>query len=384
MTKTKIPINPQSSIMRITKTLFLAVLLLSSMAAISQIKNPYKSIGKKSETLTLSNGKYEEFFDEDSIQQIGTALVNVRTQKVVKLLSEEEAKDRLENEKGSRFLSVDPISSAFPELTPYQYASNNPVMNIDLDGLEGMAGNMASPGKWHIPGDANDDGHLTKEELKQGGTIMTVTALLPVEVFVTKGWITRTLTASQVLGAVEHNRAKTPEGRAAQDQRRNEALADAFITWGMGKMIGVSFNMTSELMGVMKNRLSYVRGFKGFREDYAAYVDLREKVFTRTYGKGSVLYQYQTKDGRLGNFFVESTSTTPEQVGLMSEDYTRLFKIELKEKVEVLVSKHEKGVEYWRDFDKAVKRKTAGGGEQLFTTEINSTNANITEITKPK
>jgi RHS repeat-associated protein len=38
-----------------------------------------------------------------------------------------------------RFFRVDPLSEKFYELTPYQYASNNPVTNIDLDGLEGIA-----------------------------------------------------------------------------------------------------------------------------------------------------------------------------------------------------------------------------------------------------
>ncbi|WP_123891887.1 RHS repeat domain-containing protein [Chitinophaga costaii] len=35
-----------------------------------------------------------------------------------------------------RFLSVDPIALKFPELTPYQFASNTPIQAIDLDGLE--------------------------------------------------------------------------------------------------------------------------------------------------------------------------------------------------------------------------------------------------------
>jgi len=35
-----------------------------------------------------------------------------------------------------RFLSVDPIYKQYPELTPYQFASNTPIQAIDLDGLE--------------------------------------------------------------------------------------------------------------------------------------------------------------------------------------------------------------------------------------------------------
>ena len=38
----------------------------------------------------------------------------------------------------SRFLSVDPVSPKYPDLTPYQFASNNPIKFIDIDGLERM------------------------------------------------------------------------------------------------------------------------------------------------------------------------------------------------------------------------------------------------------
>lgn len=35
-----------------------------------------------------------------------------------------------------RFLSIDPLTNDYPELTPYQFASNRPIDGIDLDGLE--------------------------------------------------------------------------------------------------------------------------------------------------------------------------------------------------------------------------------------------------------
>ena len=41
-----------------------------------------------------------------------------------------------------RFLSVDPLTQEYPELTPYQFASNTPIWAIDIDGLEG---GIASP-----------------------------------------------------------------------------------------------------------------------------------------------------------------------------------------------------------------------------------------------
>ena len=41
---------------------------------------------------------------------------------------------RLYNPAIARFLSVDPITKDYPELTPYQFASNKPINSIDLDG----------------------------------------------------------------------------------------------------------------------------------------------------------------------------------------------------------------------------------------------------------
>lgn len=43
---------------------------------------------------------------------------------------------RIYNPRVARFLSVDPLTKTYPQLTPYQFASNNPVKYIDLDGRE--------------------------------------------------------------------------------------------------------------------------------------------------------------------------------------------------------------------------------------------------------
>ncbi|MDI9364935.1 MAG: RHS repeat-associated core domain-containing protein [Flavobacterium sp.] len=49
---------------------------------------------------------------------------------------------RIYDSRVGRFLSVDPIAKEYPELTPYQFASNTPIWAIDIDGLEG---GIASP-----------------------------------------------------------------------------------------------------------------------------------------------------------------------------------------------------------------------------------------------
>jgi len=40
-----------------------------------------------------------------------------------------------------RFTGVDPISDQFPHLSTFNYASNDPVLNIDLHGLQGANSN---------------------------------------------------------------------------------------------------------------------------------------------------------------------------------------------------------------------------------------------------
>ncbi len=42
-----------------------------------------------------------------------------------------------------RFISKDPLTKKYPELTPYQFASNTPIMGIDLDGCELLPTNKA-------------------------------------------------------------------------------------------------------------------------------------------------------------------------------------------------------------------------------------------------
>ena len=43
---------------------------------------------------------------------------------------------RIYNPRIGKFLSTDPLTKNYPMLTPYQFASNSPIANIDLDGLE--------------------------------------------------------------------------------------------------------------------------------------------------------------------------------------------------------------------------------------------------------
>ena len=100
--------------------------------------NPFESLGAKNiKVLTLSNGKYNEFFDNDTIVQIGTVLFNTVTNQVVAFVKTDTSysEANLKPEITSRWLSPDPLAHQFPAWSPYNYVSDNPILNIDKLGL---------------------------------------------------------------------------------------------------------------------------------------------------------------------------------------------------------------------------------------------------------
>ncbi|MFM7857912.1 MAG: hypothetical protein ACKO96_39820, partial [Flammeovirgaceae bacterium] len=52
-----------------------------------QAQQPFESYGYKVKVATLSNGKYQEFFDQDTIVQIGTVVMNRLSGKLLYFVS---------------------------------------------------------------------------------------------------------------------------------------------------------------------------------------------------------------------------------------------------------------------------------------------------------
>lgn len=112
----------------------LALLLVSQLAAFSQ--NPFEKYGYKPRIHTLSDGKYQEFFDNEDIVRIGTALYNTQTQKIVGYVEEDSTKyQQLEAELASRWMSLDPMAEEYPRWSPYNYAGDDPINKYDPNGM---------------------------------------------------------------------------------------------------------------------------------------------------------------------------------------------------------------------------------------------------------
>lgn len=108
--------------------------LFSSQAINAQ--DIFKKYGFDKEPLTLSNGRYNEFFSNDEIVQIGTVLLNTKNNQVVSFIEEDTTKNSYSAELSSRWLSIDPLAAKYPQVSPYVFVLNNPLIFIDPDGRE--------------------------------------------------------------------------------------------------------------------------------------------------------------------------------------------------------------------------------------------------------
>lgn len=127
----------------------IAILLNSHLTSAQDI---FKKHGFDKEPLTLSNGRYNEFFSNEEVVQIGSILLNTKTNQVIAFIEEDTAKASYLAELSSRWLSPDPLAAKYPQVSPYVYVSNNPIFYIDPDGRENIpallwaAKNMANKG----------------------------------------------------------------------------------------------------------------------------------------------------------------------------------------------------------------------------------------------
>ena len=99
--------------------------------------NPFAKFGYKAKVATLSNGKYLEFHDLDTIVTIGSIRFHVDKMQIVGLIERDSLNPDAQpiGDATGRWISVDPLSEEFPEWSPYSFSYNSPISYNDPTGM---------------------------------------------------------------------------------------------------------------------------------------------------------------------------------------------------------------------------------------------------------
>ncbi|UXX80879.1 hypothetical protein N7E81_07170 [Reichenbachiella carrageenanivorans] len=114
----------------------LGLVFLFSITTLSYSQNPFDDIGipdSEVPVLTLSNGEFQEFHDQERFVQIGSVLFDTETMLIAQMNYVDTAYSEatLEPEVTSRWLTDDPMRQY---ASPYVGMGNDPVNQIDPDG----------------------------------------------------------------------------------------------------------------------------------------------------------------------------------------------------------------------------------------------------------
>lgn len=111
-------------------------LLVMGSLAVVQAQNAFEQFGHKDRVLTMTNGRFNETHDADSIVQIGSVLFDVNKKKIVGNAEEDTITYMPNPTIISRWWSIDPLAEKYYGLSPYNFVANNPVLYTDPDGRE--------------------------------------------------------------------------------------------------------------------------------------------------------------------------------------------------------------------------------------------------------
>ena len=145
------------------------------LAHTAHAQQPFERFGIKVKVATLSNGRYPEFFHNDSLRRIGSVVYNTRLRRIAYLLPGDSLMGRARPEVTSRWFSPDPLAEKYLFLSPYVFVDNNPIRYMDPDGREivGTDGNPVKYNRDAESGKVTFTPNASKSTLRIGNALLT-------------------------------------------------------------------------------------------------------------------------------------------------------------------------------------------------------------------
>jgi RHS repeat-associated protein len=297
-----------------------------------------------------------------------------------------------------RFVSRDPLTKSYPWFSPYQFAGNSPILNIDLDGLENI------PTQPNTQGNKNEFGNYTdaptpSAETRRTNLIENKMPLLPEEKFligIFKPLFYTFAAFTEVAGAAHYGDRIPKEEFAEQFPLipNNNLLKDVIIPsivwpvqlindlkkdpmnpelWGqafgsifMGKLVGSQISTRAKINA----RVTLANNF--FKEQGIQISNLFGINFLRgvkrvSLPEGTDLIMWKQPGKSPSGFWYTAAGVDPATLGIPSS-YSVGYQIKLTSSVEVLQSV----AGDLENFTKAPGNGEIlpGGGKQFTTSQI--------------
>jgi hypothetical protein len=200
-----------------------------------QAGNPFAQFGYKARIATLSNGKYLEFHDLDSIVTIGTVRWHVYKNEIVGRIVQDSLNPDAQpiGDRAGRWISPDPLSEEFPSWSPYNFSFNNPTVFVDPDGRAPLPYNDDIITK---VSNKKGDAHYVQREVSMRMTLTVVNS--------NGADLSKTM-FNKSAGSVQ---LSSMTGVAQKDFRGNDVYASDNL-----KNVSVDYKVVSSLKDVGKN-----------------------------------------------------------------------------------------------------------------------------------
>ena len=305
---------------------------------------------------------------------------------------------RMHDPRVGRFFTTDPLESRYPHLTPYQFSSNSPIGTGEIEGLEGGEEVRFNQ---YMKSQGGVQALAVKTEQEMGRKAAEAIFVRMPESTIDGVTYTATSLFQGFIGGISYGYGDEMYGNGYKTQVNIPSVG---FSWKNGfskdsksaTRGNLSFKDGMRLIdGVTTifsiGELSYLKlagaGNKiAARESLAKvwglemeYVNFEKAIYTDVIEDGTTLIQYRLKANTKGNYYAYP-GTTPEEIGLRSEDIMETYEVIVKGNQKVIKSTHAKDLSPYYDLTgKPVK----GGGLQIKSDNLKlETNSEFNPLDK--